>query len=79
MKLTYDTEPFEYLSNMRKLQQAVDQIKISSSDVLQFFFLLGMNETFKSQLVSITNNIFPSLDEINENFLAANCSKIIQV
>ena len=41
-------------------------------DVLQYFFLRGMNETFKNQLIQITNNSKPTTKEIVDNFFEAN-------
>lgn len=72
MKLGIDDEPFEYMSNMRKIQQSVKQLNLSLEDVLQYFFYNGMNESFKSQMVLITNKVRPTLDEINDNFFEAN-------
>ena len=71
MKLSYNDEPFKFMGNMRKIQQAVIQLNITTDDVLQYFFLRGMNETFISQLTQITNNIRPTLNEINDHFFAA--------
>ena len=72
MKLTYSTEPFQYVSDMRKIIQAVKQLNITVDDVLQYFFFEGLNETFKNQLVLVTNNSKPSLNEILNKFFEAN-------
>lgn len=72
IKLDYNDEPFEFVSRMRKIQQSVSQLKINVDDVIQYFFLNGLNDLFRTQLVQITNNLRPSLDEINEKFFAAN-------
>lgn len=72
IKLGFCDEPFKYISDIRSIQQSVTQLKITIDDVLQFFILSGMNETFRNQLVQITNNLRPTLNEINEHFFAAN-------
>ena len=39
---------------------------------MQYFFLKGMNDTFKSQLIQITNHNKPAVDEITKHFFDAN-------
>lgn len=72
MKLTYDDEPFEYIGKMRKIQQAVEALSITSEDIMQHFFFNGLNENFKKQLVLINNDTSPSLNKISETFFQAN-------
>ncbi len=72
MKLNYDSEPFQYIGNIRKIQEATKTLKIGLDDVLQFFFWTGLNDTFKNQLIQITNHTRPSLKEIIDNFFDAN-------
>ena len=72
MKLTYSTEPFQYVSDMRKIIQAVKRLNITVDDVLQYFSFECLNETFKNQLVLVTNNSKPSLNEILNKFFEAN-------
>ena len=71
LKLDEKDEPFKYISDMRKIMHAVDNLKIDINDVMQFFFLNGMNETFRNQLKVITKNVRPSLTEIVDNFFTA--------
>ena len=72
MKLGYGMEPFQYISDMRKITQSVKHLSIDISDVLQYFFFSGLNESFKSQLIVVTNNLRPTLAEINDKFFEAN-------
>ena len=71
LKLGCDSEPFQYISSSRKIQEAVKTLKMDI-DVLQYFFLRGMNETFRNQLIQITNNSKPTTKEIVDNFFEAN-------
>ena len=71
MKLNYDGDPYDYISKMRNLTEAVKTLKIDSDAFLQYFFWNGLNDTFKTQFVQITNESKPSLKKINENFFDA--------
>ena len=71
MKLPYNGEPFEYISEIRVVQQAFDSLNILVEDVMQYFFLNGMNDAFRNQLTLIAQNIRPSVDQINEHFFTA--------
>jgi len=72
MKLTYDSEPFKYISDLRKVMQSFSQLQITTDDVLQYFFFAGMNDLFKNQMILVTNNPRPTLQEINDQFFFAN-------
>lgn len=37
IKLDYSDEPFQFISNMRKIQQTIEQLHIEVSDVVQYF------------------------------------------
>ena len=71
MQLNYSTEPFQYISDMKKIIHSVNKLNMNANDFLQYFFWNGMNESFKNQLVMITSNTKPTVDEIMENFFAA--------
>ena len=71
MKMPFGSDPYEYVSKMRTLTESVTSLKIDTDSVLQYFFWMGMNETFKTQLVQMTNKTKPSLKEINDNFFDA--------
>ena len=68
MKLTYSGEPFKYIADMRKIVHSCDDLKITVNDILQYFFLRGMNDSFKNQLVLVTNSSSPTLDQILDIF-----------
>lgn len=71
LKLTYDMDPYKYISEMRIIKETFNSLKINVNEVLQYFFWDGLNDTFKNQLINITNNNKPCLDEITENMFAA--------
>ena len=72
------SDPFEYVSKMRSLSESVSKLKIDSDIFLQYFFLDGMTDLFKSQLIQITNKTRPSLKEINDNLFSA-CERYLSV
>ena len=43
IKLSLDDEPFEYMSNMKKIRQSFSTLNISINDVMRHFFMIGMN------------------------------------
>ena len=57
---------------MKQIVHTFEKNKITTDEILTHFFLKGMNECFKNQLISITNNSNPSLNEIMDNFFVAN-------
>ena len=71
MKMSYGSDPYEHVSKMRNLIETVKTLKIDTDSILQYFFWVGMNETFKTQMIQITNKTRPSLQEINDNFFDA--------
>ena len=72
LKLDYKGEPFQYISEIRKIMHAVKNLKITIEDVMTYFFYHGLNETFRNQLTLVTNSVRPNLNEIIDNFFAAN-------
>lgn len=72
MKLSYNSEPFQYISDIRKIMQSVKQLNVGIDDVMQYFFFIGLNEAFKNQLILVTNNSRPTLTEIVDKFFEAN-------
>ena len=72
LKLASDDEPFEYISDIRKIKQSFEKLQINVEDILQCFIFDGLNELFKAQLIQITNNVRPTLKEITDNFFKAN-------
>ena len=71
MKLSLDQEPFEYVSKMRTLTESVKALNIDTESFLEYFFWNGLNDSFKSHIVHITNKTKPSLNELNESFFDA--------
>ena len=72
LKLTHSSEPFQYISETRKIMHSFSELKITNDDIIQYFVLSGLNESFKDHLIAITNKIRPSLKEIVDNFFSAN-------
>ena len=68
LKLEYNTEPFEYIGQINNIKRAFGTLKVSTDDILQYFAWLGLNESFKSQFIQITNETRPSLDIITSRF-----------
>lgn len=71
IKLSYGTDPFTYIGEMKALMESVKSLKLLVDDFLQFFFWRGLNETFQNQLINICNTSKPNLDQILENFFEA--------
>ena len=71
IKLEIGDEPFKYISNMRNIMEATDKLDLSVKDVQQYFFFNGLNETFKEQLIALTKNNRPTVDEIVAKFFEA--------
>ena len=72
LNLDYSSEPFEYIGKINSIHSSFKTLKISTDDILQYFSWKGLNESFKTQLVHITNNSKPSLEEIKDKFFEAN-------
>lgn len=71
MSMSDSDDPYEYIGKMRSISDSFDQLSIDSKTILQYFFWHGMNSEFQNQLVQITNNSKPSLDEINTHVFEA--------
>ena len=71
LKHTYSSEPFQYISDIRKMMQAVKQLNVTIDDVMQYFFFIGMNESYKNSFILVTNNSKPTLHEIVDKFFVA--------
>ena len=72
MKLSPNGEPFKYIGDMKKIIQSTKQLNIEVNEILNFYFLEGLNEQFRTQLVMITNTTRPTLDQFLDNFFEAN-------
>ena len=71
LKLTYQTDPYEFVGKMKTIKNCVTALKISTDEVLQYFFWNAMNDNFKSHLTAINNKNRPSLKEIEDNLFEA--------
>ncbi|XP_064116582.1 uncharacterized protein LOC135222425 [Macrobrachium nipponense] len=71
MKLEYGTDPFSYIGKITNVTETFSTLEIKVDDILQYFIWQGMNESFKAQLVNVTNHVRPSLEEIKEKFFEA--------
>lgn len=78
LELTYETEPFSFISKYRKLAESVNLLKIDAESFMQYFFWTGLNETFKTQYVQLTNETRPSLEALNSRFFDA-CERYTHV
>ena len=57
---------------MRQIMKSVEYLNITMDDVLQYFFFAVLNESFRNQLVLVTNKTKPSLKDIVDIFFIAN-------
>ena len=71
MKMSAKTDPFEYISKLKNVKENVKKLNIQVDDVLQYFFLDGMEEEFKSQLVNLTQKTMPTVDEMEPHLFEA--------
>ena len=71
LKLTYDTDPYSFISDMRIIIDSFKTLKIDTDLVLQYFLWNGLNDTFKKVLVDLTNETKPSLKNITDNIFKA--------
>ena len=71
LKLTYNGEPFQYISQVKALRNSVRNLNITAETFLQYYCWTGLNESFKNQLINITGHTRPTLQEIMDNFFDA--------
>ncbi|XP_068224198.1 uncharacterized protein, partial [Palaemon carinicauda] len=71
LKLDFSSDPFEYIGNINSIQDSIKSLSISVDDVVQYFSWKGLNKKFQDQLVQITNETNPSLDQIKSKFFEA--------
>ena len=65
------SEPFEFLSAVQSIRQAVDTLQLEIDDILAYFVLIGMNEMFRTQLTLVTNCTRPDIGTILDKFFVA--------
>ena len=56
---------------MKSIINSFRNLKIDVDTVLQYFIWNGLNDRFQNHLISITNNVKPSLDEIATHIFEA--------
>ena len=48
INMKFDSDPFEYVSQMRNLTQAAESLSLEREDFLRYFFWQGLNDQFKT-------------------------------
>ena len=71
IKLTYKSNPYEFVGEMRIIQSLFENLKIEVKDVLHYFLWQAMTPNLQNQLVNICNDNKPNLDKINANIFKA--------
>ncbi|XP_066946894.1 uncharacterized protein [Macrobrachium rosenbergii] len=71
LKLTYQSDPYDFISNMRIICNQFEALDIDRNIVLQFFIWNGLNDCFKNQLMNITGSNKPSLQQIDLHIFSA--------
>lgn len=71
LKLEYGGNAYEFVGNMRTVENIFGTLNISVEDVLQYFFWHGMPNLLQTHLMNICNSNRPSLDEIKNNIFPA--------
>ena len=71
IKLSYQEDLFYYIFEIKAIKENINKISITVDDFLQHFFWDGLNESFKSQLIQLTNKTTPSLKGITDRFFDA--------
>ena len=71
LKLHPNTEPYNFIGEMRTVISGVENLNITIEDVMQYFVWTGLNSDFQSHLTAITNKSKPTLADINEGIFEA--------
>ena len=72
LRLSYEDEPFEFISKVKMLYESVKTLNITGDDFLQYFVWEALNKGFQTHLTNITGKTKPSIKEILDNFFTAN-------
>ena len=62
---------YEYVSEMRILQDMLTLLSITTEDIFQFFSWNGLSLPLQHNLINICNNNKPSFKDINDNIFKA--------
>lgn len=81
LRLCKGSDPFEFLSHFKLIQERISKLVVTVDDFLQFFMWEGLSQEFQNQLVQITNNSKPPLALMLDKFFEAsdrylNCQKL---
>jgi hypothetical protein len=71
LKLTEGGDPYYFIGEMRTICASFNNLKIDVSTIIQYFVWNGLNDTFKNELVTLTNKNKPSLEEIKDKIFEA--------
>ena len=71
LKLKPSDEPFSYIGKVKSLMENLKLLNMTGEEFAQYFVWEGLNDSFKQHLISITNNVRPSLDDILKYFFEA--------
>ena len=71
LKLTYESEPFQFISQFKNVCESFDNLQITVEDIKQYFIWSGLNDTFRTQLMLITGQTKPTLENIDKHFFDA--------
>ena len=71
LKLTYQQDPFEFVSEIKLIRELFRSLKIDVDTILQYGIWRGMNETLQNQFILITNKNKPSLEDIESHMFDA--------
>lgn len=71
LKLLYNADPYTFIGDMRSIINSFKSLNIDVDTVLQYFIWNGLNDRFQNHLISITNNVKPSLDEMETHIFDA--------
>ena len=71
LRLTPGSSPFEFVSEMRSVQDLFRDLDVGIDTVLQYFVWNGMPNALQNQLITICNNNNPSMQQINDNIFKA--------
>lgn len=67
LKLARQDDPYVFISEMRVIVETFKKLNIDTEAILQYFVWRGLNQTFKDQLIDITNCNKPSFTQISDS------------
>lgn len=67
-------DAFEYISKFKTVLENVKTLNLSTDSICQYFIWNGFNDAFKNIMIGITNETYPSLENI-ENYYFKACER----